>query len=73
MDKHALGTAIAGGAIAVALLETLHDKGVLTLEEARAVLERALGIAGTYAQANGGFEALNIITEQMRGKFTARR
>jgi hypothetical protein len=27
-DKHALGSAIAGGAIAAALIETLFDKGI---------------------------------------------
>ena len=40
-DKLALGSAITGGAIAAALIETLFDKGALTLEESRTVLDRA--------------------------------
>jgi hypothetical protein len=71
-DK-ALGSAIAGGAIAVALVETLFDKGILTLDEGRDILDRALRTAGAYAQSDGGWEAGHIIGALQRGKFSARR
>ncbi len=73
MDKNALGSAIAGGAIAAALIEVLFDKGALTLEEARTVLDRALRLIGPHVQADGGFEASNIIPSMMKGRFTERR
>ena len=38
----AMGSALAGGAIAVATIEALFDKGILTLDEARSVLDRAM-------------------------------
>jgi hypothetical protein len=72
-NKAALGSAIAGGAIATALIEVLFDKKALTLDEARTVLDRAMRMVGAYAaQANGGFEASQIIGSLLRGRFTAR-
>jgi hypothetical protein len=72
LDKHALGSAIAGGAIAAALIETLLDKKLLTLEESRGVLERASRTIGLYMQTDGGFEASQVIGALMRGRFSAR-
>jgi hypothetical protein len=72
IDKHALGSAIAGGAIAAALIETLFDKKLLTLDEARVVLDRAMRTVGLHIQTDGGIEASHIIAGLMRGKFTAR-
>jgi hypothetical protein len=73
MDKQALGTAIAGGAIAAALIERLFDKGVLSLDDARGVLDSAMRPAGRHAHSEGGYEASQIIASMMRGKFSARR
>ena len=72
-DKLALGSAIAGGAIAAALIETLFDKGTLTLEEARTVLEHALRNVSVHHPADGAREAVDIITGLMRDRFSARR
>jgi hypothetical protein len=72
-DKLALGSAIAGGAIAAALIETLFDKGTLTFEESRTVLDRALRNVGFHHPANGAREAADIITKLMRGRFSAPR
>jgi len=69
----ALGSAIAGGAIAAALVETLFDKGVLTLEDARAVLTRAMSLTGLHTQTDGGFEAGQIIASLLRDRFPASR
>jgi hypothetical protein len=71
-DKLALGSAIAGGAIAVALIEVLFDKGTLTREESRTVLEHALRNVGFHQRANGAREAADIITKLMRGRFSPR-
>lgn len=52
------GAGLVGGAIASALLETLLEKNVLTLNEVRATLDRAMQIAsrhsGTPALRNPG-------------------
>jgi len=72
-DKLVLGSAIAGGAIAAALIETLFDKGTLTLEESRTVLDRALRNVSFHHRADGAHEAGEIITRLMRGRFSARR
>jgi hypothetical protein len=72
-DKLALGSAIAGGAIAAALIETLFDKGMLTLEESRTLLDRALRNVSFHHRADGAREAVDIITKLMRGRFAARR
>jgi hypothetical protein len=70
-DKLALGSAITGGAIAAALIETLFDKGALTLEESRTVLDRALRNISFHHRADGTREA--VITKLMTGRFSARR
>jgi hypothetical protein len=72
MEKHVLGSAIAGGAIATALLETLFDKGILTLDESRTVLDRAIRAIGPFAHAEGAFEAQRIIGGLQVGRFNAR-
>lgn len=72
-DKLALGSAIAGGAIAAALLETLLEKGMLSLEESRAILERALRNVGFHQRSTGAREAADVITKLMRGRFSAQR
>jgi hypothetical protein len=69
----AIGSAIAGGAIAAALVETLFDKGILTLEDTRAVLNRAMNLTGPHAQTDGGFEAGQIIASLLRDRFPASR
>ena len=71
-SKHALGSAIAGGAIATALIEILFDKGVLTLGEGRRVLELAMATVGAHSQADGAMEAMRIIADLQRGRFNAR-
>jgi polyhydroxyalkanoate synthesis regulator phasin len=70
-DKLALGSAIAGGAIATALIETLFDKGALTREESRAILDRALRNVSFHNRADGAREAIDTITKLMRGWFSA--
>jgi mevalonate kinase len=66
------GTALAGGAIAAALIEALLEKNVLTLAEARNILHRALKTAGIHMPSHEGAEAARIITDLMKG-FSARR
>ena len=68
----ATGIGIAGGSVAVALIETLLDKNILTLTEARSVLERAMTTAGMHFKTPEGFEASKIIGEMMKGRFSAR-
>jgi len=49
------------------------DKGTLTLEESRTILDRALRNVSFHHQADGAREAVDIITKLMRGRFSARR
>ncbi|HEY2135193.1 MAG TPA: hypothetical protein VGH49_04855 [Xanthobacteraceae bacterium] len=72
IDERAAATALAGGAIAAALLETLMDKDILSRAEARAILQRALTTVGAFSQAPGGPAAGSIITTMLSAKFSAR-
>jgi len=54
-------------------LKTLLDKGTLTLEESRTILDRPLRNVSFHHQADGAREAVDIITKLMRGRFSARR
>jgi hypothetical protein len=66
------GIAIAGGAIAVALLEALVDKNVLTLEEAHVVLEQSIATTGLHFRTPAGAEATKIISALMSDRFSNR-
>lgn len=71
-DELAAGNSLAGGAIAVSLLETLFDKGILSLEDGRAVLDRAMHSLAPVMQTPGGYQAAQVIGALQRGKFSAR-
>jgi hypothetical protein len=70
-DK-ATGIGLAGGAVVAALLDTLHTKGVLTLNESRDVLEAAMRALAPHMRTPAGYEASQIIGALQRGRFTAR-
>lgn len=67
------GTALAGSVVAISLLETLHDKGVLSLSESRSVLERANRALGPLIGTNEGAAAHQIIASALRNQFSERR
>jgi hypothetical protein len=68
----AKSTALAGGAIASAILDVLFDKGILTLDESRSVLAKAMQALSTTIQTPEGYEASQIVASLQRGKFSAR-
>jgi polyhydroxyalkanoate synthesis regulator phasin len=57
----AVGMGIAGGAVAMALLDLLADKGLISQEDARTVLEDALYRAAMFTGTWEGHEATQII------------
>lgn len=65
-EKRTMANAIAGSLIANALLDALHKKGILSLSEARGVLQSALKQAGTL-HTDGVYEAVGLITNKMSG------
>ena len=69
----AMAAALAGGAIATALLETLIDTNALTLDRARMVFDRAAKSLAPLAQAPAGSQAVQIIVRIERSKLTSRR
>ena len=74
ITNQTLGLAIAGGALASALLDALYSKDLLSLEEARDVLESATKILDeAHSTSDGVFEAKGIIAAMMLGRFRERR
>jgi hypothetical protein len=73
-DGHdqAMTAGLAGGAIATELLAVLFDKGILSLDESRAILDRAIYNLGSVVQTPNGFAASRIIRALQQGKFAAR-
>ena len=65
------GAALAGGAIAAALLEALLVKGALSLEEARAVLQAAMGSLAPVIRTAQGASAVRMIGDLQRARFSA--
>jgi hypothetical protein len=72
-NERAIGTALAGGVLAAATLEALFDKGLLTLDEARAVLDKTMIDLGSVGQAEGAVYARRLIASLQSGKFSAHR
>ena len=68
----AMGTALAGGAVATALLEVLFESGILTLDKSRTVLDRAMNSLAPIMQTPAGYQAAQVIGALQRGKFSAR-
>jgi hypothetical protein len=68
--KHCNGTT--GGLIVIALLETLLDKNVIALAEARHILQRAVNSLSP-ARTTEEREALNVLAGMQRGYFSERR
>lgn len=71
-ETRAKATALTGACIATALLDTLHSKGILTLDEARDVLKSAMQQIGLNSQAPEAYVASGMISTMLSGKFTAR-
>ena len=70
-EKRTFGEAIGGAAVAFAILDALHQKGVLSLAESRSVLESALKDVGRL-KADGVYEAQGLIGNKLSGPFSAR-
>jgi hypothetical protein len=66
-----IATGLAGGLIVIALLETLLDKNVIALAEARHVLQRAVNSLSP-ARTTEEQEALKILGGMQRGYFSER-
>ena len=60
-DIKSAGTALAGGAIASALLDILIEKNVITLADARAILDRAALAISAHVGTPAGKEAIQTI------------
>ncbi len=69
-DIKAAAAGLAGGAIAAALLDTLLDKKVITLADARSVLDRASNAISSHVGTPAGREAIQTIAILMTGRFS---
>jgi hypothetical protein len=68
-----LAAGLAGGVISAATLEKLVDKKVLTLDEARTILDSAMKTLAPLAQSEAGGQALRMIGSMLAGKFSKDR
>jgi hypothetical protein len=69
-DIKAAGTGLAGGAIASALLDILIEKNVITLADARAVIDRAALAISAHGGTPAGKEAIQTITTLRINRFS---
>jgi hypothetical protein len=60
-SDQAVAQGLAGGTIAIELLETLYDKGILSLDESRGIMERAITGLGSVRQTPNGLLAARLI------------
>jgi len=67
-----LATGLAGGVISAATLAKLVDKKVLTLDEARTILESAMKTLEPLAHSKAGGQALRMIGGMLLAKFSKR-
>jgi hypothetical protein len=64
--------ALVGGVLSAAILDARYSKGVLSLDETRALLMKALTALGPSMQTPQGFSASRLIGELLRGTYSAR-
>jgi hypothetical protein len=69
-DIKAAGAGLVGGAIASALLDILIEKNMITLADARAVLNRATEAISAHVGTPAGREAIQSIAILMNGCFS---
>jgi hypothetical protein len=71
-NTKSLGHAIAGGVIAGALMTKLADKGLLSVDDCRDILDTALRAIGTFPRTEEDAFASRIIQSMLRDHFPAR-
>lgn len=64
--------ALAGGAITAELLGVLHERGVLSLDDSRLILDRAMKALAPVATTGNGHAAQMIIADMLKTKYPAR-
>ena len=72
-DDRSRAVALAGGALATALLDALVEKNVLTVPEARAVLLKAMNSIAAYKDTSLGYEASGILAVALHDRFPQER
>jgi hypothetical protein len=72
-NPKALGTSMAGGAIASALLDYLVREGIIRTDAARDILQSALISVSQYSSLPEGQEAMQTIGVLQSGRFSANR
>jgi hypothetical protein len=71
-DKRIDGSSLAGGLIATVLLDTLRNKGILSLDECRSILDKALRAVGPDIHSAEGGAASRLIAGLLSGHYSAR-
>ena len=71
ISNRPLGTAMVGGAIAIAILDLLVKKNVLTIDDVRRALKTAQGCLINSPTVTGSIEGARII-EEIREQFATR-
>jgi hypothetical protein len=71
-SETAAATAFAGGVITLELVDMLNKKGVLTPDEARTVLERALRSLVVFSSTPVGPGAMRLISSLIETKLARR-
>jgi polyhydroxyalkanoate synthesis regulator phasin len=72
MPERADGSALAGGLLAAALLDALVDKGALTIDDARSVIDKAMRALGPDIQTPVGYTASQVLQSLLVGKYSKR-
>jgi hypothetical protein len=67
LESKALGTAVASGFMTAALLDVLVEKGVLTNDDVRGILQRASNTVVNFYDSDIGRNAGRAISDLFRG------
>jgi hypothetical protein len=72
MSDRTDGAALAGGLLASALMDTLVDKSIITIDEARLIVDKAMRGIGPDIQTPAGFAAADVLKALLVGKYSKR-
>jgi hypothetical protein len=72
-EDRSRAVALAGGAVASALLDALVEKNILSVSEVRAVLLKAMNSIAPYKGTSIGYEASGMLAAVLHDRFPQER
>jgi hypothetical protein len=65
-EPGSMGHALAGGLVMLSLFDLLIERGLITRDDARAILQRSLNLADGFSDSGIGSDAGSVIADMLK-------